>query len=193
MIPTIPNDAGPTGNGALFYVMGPSGAGKDTLLNHARSHLAPSAPVVFAHRYITRPANAGGENHVALSHEEFALRERHGCFCMTWDSHDQRYGVGIEVLAWRERGLSVVVNGSRGWLAEAARRFPDLVPVAVTVDIGALRARLERRGRETPGQIEERLSRAAAFDVRHPALVTIDNSGAMETAGAALVQLLAGS
>lgn len=176
--------------GRLFYVMGPSGAGKDTLIAHARARLPADAPVVFAHRYITRPADAGGENHVALSPAEFALREAHGCFCMAWGSHGHRYGIGIEVLAWRERGLSVVVNGSRGWLAEAAARFPDIVPVAITVDPGALRRRLEQRGRETAAEIEERLARAAAFRVDHPRLVSLDNSGPVEAAGEALAALL---
>ncbi len=176
--------------GRLFYVMGPSGAGKDSLLAHARSHLPADAPVAFAHRYITRAGNAGGENHVALSHDEFAVRAAHGCFCMAWDSHGHRYGIGVEVEAWRQNGLSVVVNGSREWLPTAAERFPDIIPVAVVVDPAVLRARLERRGRESAAEIEERLSRAAAFRVAHPALVHIDNSGPLEHAGAAFVRLL---
>ncbi|MFA7431923.1 MAG: phosphonate metabolism protein/1,5-bisphosphokinase (PRPP-forming) PhnN [Rhodospirillaceae bacterium] len=180
----------PLRRGRLFYVMGPSGAGKDSLLAHARAAMPDAVPVVFAHRYITRSGTAGGENHVALSPQEFALRAAHGCFCMAWDSHGHRYGIGIEVEAWRERGLSVVVNGSRAWFPTAAERFPDIIPIAVTVDPAALRTRLERRGRETSAEIEERLTRAAAFTVAHPALITIDNSGPLEVAGAAFVNVL---
>ena len=66
--------------GSLVYVMGPSGAGKDSVLGRARSLLPPAAPVVFAHRYITRPAEAGGENHVALTRDEFATRRACGLF-----------------------------------------------------------------------------------------------------------------
>ena len=44
-----------TETGQLIYVMGPSGAGKDSLLGYARERLAEQ-PLVFAHRYITRPA-----------------------------------------------------------------------------------------------------------------------------------------
>ena len=51
--------------------MGPSGAGKDSILDRARVLTLPGTPVVFAHRYITRPAGSGGENHVALSAAEF--------------------------------------------------------------------------------------------------------------------------
>jgi ribose 1,5-bisphosphokinase len=179
--------------GRLFYVMGPSGAGKDSLLAYARTTLPAEAPVVFAHRYITRSGTAGGENHIALSPQEFALRAARGCFCMAWDSHGHRYGIGIEVDAWRDRGLSVVVNGSREWFPAAAERFPEITPIAVTVDSAALRIRLERRGRETPAEIEERLARAASFTVTHPALITIDNSGPLEVAGTAFVGVLTGA
>lgn len=188
--PSVSPDAHRQGRGRLFYVMGPSGAGKDSLLGYVRDALPDGAPVAFAHRYITRPADAGGENHVALSPREFAVRAAHGCFCMAWDSHGHQYGIGVEIEDWRDRGLNVVVNGSRGWFPQAAERFPDLVPVAVRVDPAILRQRLERRGRETPAEIEERLSRAAAFDVVHPALVTIDNSGPLEVGGTALLRLL---
>ena len=64
--------------GSLVYVMGPSGAGKDSVLGRARVLLPPKAPVVFAHRYITRPADIGGENHVAVTRAEFAMRRAYG-------------------------------------------------------------------------------------------------------------------
>lgn len=173
----------------LIYVIGPSGAGKDSLIAYARQRLERRR-VAFAHRYVTRPADAGGENHVALSEAEFAVRQDAGCFAMAWASHGLHYGVGVEIEAWMARGLTVVVNGSRGYLPQAARDFPQLVPVLVQVDPAALRQRLVQRGRETPEQIEERLAGAAAFRVDHPQLVTIDNSGALDDAGERLVALL---
>jgi ribose 1,5-bisphosphokinase len=66
----------------LFYVMGPSGAGKDSVLRGARAQLEPADRIVFAHRYITR-APEPSENHIALSPEEFALRDEAGLFAMT--------------------------------------------------------------------------------------------------------------
>ena len=82
--------------GPLVYVMGPSGAGKDSVLGRARAMLSIDLPVVFAHRYITRPVDAGGENHVALSHAEFALRRAHGLFAFHWQAHGNDYGIGLE-------------------------------------------------------------------------------------------------
>ncbi|HEY3597757.1 MAG TPA: phosphonate metabolism protein/1,5-bisphosphokinase (PRPP-forming) PhnN, partial [Paraburkholderia sp.] len=81
--------------GRLIYVMGPSGAGKDTLLHFARDHVA-GAPVVFAHRYITR-STGSGENHIALSIDEFEARSALGLFALEWSSHALRYGIGIEL------------------------------------------------------------------------------------------------
>lgn len=167
----------------LYYVIGPSGAGKDSVLNWLRANVPPNAPLVFAHRYVTRAADAGGENHVALSEREFVLRRDAGLFCLHWESHGLHYGLGLELLAWMERGFAVVMNGSREYLAQASARLPSLVPVSITVHPDILRARLLARGRETADQIEARLERARAFSVRHPRLFALENNGLLEQAG----------
>lgn len=175
---------------ALFYLMGPSGAGKDSLIARCRETLPHRAPIVFAHRYITRPVDAGGENHIALTPQEFSLREDHNVFCLKWDSHGLRYGIGTEVRDWLAAGLSVVVNGSRAYLDQATACFPALIPVQITVRTDVLRERLERRGRETADEIEGRLKRAEAFTVSHPRLISIDNSGPLDHGTAALMTAL---
>ena len=77
----------------LIYLMGPSGAGKDSLLAALRAD-ADRAPLV-AHRYITRPADAGCENHIALSEPEFLRRRAKGLFALDWQAHQQRYGAQL--------------------------------------------------------------------------------------------------
>ncbi|MGJ3242400.1 MAG: phosphonate metabolism protein/1,5-bisphosphokinase (PRPP-forming) PhnN [Opitutales bacterium] len=176
--------------GTLVYVVGPSGAGKDSVMRHARQRCPGDWPVLFAHRYITRPVDPDGENHVVLSRQEFCLRRDLGLFCLHWESHDNAYGIGLEVEAWLERGLVVVMNGSRGYLDTAVRRFPGLVPVLIRVAPATLRQRLEGRGRETPEAIDRRLERARRFTVDHPAAVHIDNSGPLDQAGTRLLALI---
>lgn len=180
-----------TDGSGLFYVMGPSGSGKDSLLRALRERLDPADPVVIAHRYITRAADAN-EASVALSTEEFTRRVVHGCLAMHWQSHGLHYGIGTEIEQWLARGLKVVVNGSREYLPAAAARYPSLCAVHVRVKPDVLATRLRQRGRETEAAIARRLERATqAFDV--PAgcrLVEIDNSGALEDSAARFVDLV---
>lgn len=178
-------------NSQLFYVVGASGAGKDTLCDRAREALSGRVPLHFAHRYITRDARAGGENHVALSHGEFCDRRRHGLFAMDWEGHGNRYGIGIEVDFWLRSGVSVVVNASRGYLDEAILRYPEMVVVQVEVSQEVQRERLLARGRETPMEIDERLRRTEALPpICHPTLCRLSNDGAIDVAVCRFVWLL---
>jgi len=178
------------GNG-LFYLMGPSGSGKDSLLRALREQLGPEDRVVVAHRYITRAADAN-EASVALSADEFARRQALGCLALHWHSHGLRYGIGVEIEDWLARGLKVIVNGSREYLPNAVARYPGLCAIHVSVKPEALAARLRQRGRESEDAIAARLARAGqGFEV--PAgcnLVEIDNSGALGDSAASLARLV---
>lgn len=174
----------------LIYVVGPSGSGKDSLLRYAREKLADDPGVVFAHRYITRAADAGGENHVALPAAEFASRQRNRLFALAWHSHGHAYGIGIEINQWLAKGATVVVNGSREYLAEASRNFPELLAVNIAVPGEVLRERLLARGREDALSIEQRLERHRRMQNRSPSGHVITNDGPLERAGEALVALL---
>jgi ribose 1,5-bisphosphokinase len=173
----------------IVYIMGPSGAGKDTLLRYARERLADEN-VAFAHRYITRPPVAGDENYIALTDAEFRVRKAHGLFAMDWQAHDLRYGIGCEIEVWRRAGLAVVISGSRQHFEASLMTAKDVVPVVITCAPEILAHRLAQRGRESEDAIAERLRRNPARALAHPALVTLDNSGAVEVAGERLVALL---
>jgi len=180
-----------TGNG-LFYLIGASGSGKDSVMRYTRQTLAGKGKVIFAHRYITRAQDPIGEAHVPLSEEEFEQRLQAGCFVMHWDSHGYRYGLGVEIEQWLELGLKVVVNGSRAYLAEAQQRYSQLQTVLIRVSPQRLRERLMQRGRESGDEIDQRLQRADDFDVQAGSLRMhiIDNNGALEQAGTQLSELL---
>ena len=176
----------------LFYVIGASGSGKDSLMNYARNNMPDDAPVLFAHRYITRPADAGGENHVALSTREFERRKELGCYAMHWFSHETHYGIGKEINTWLSHDLDVVVNGSRGFLQEATELFPNLVPVLISVDPVILSDRLYARGRESSDQIRKRLIQAIELekDVKHNQLLKIENNSSISEAGNQLLNAI---
>lgn len=174
--------------GQLYYVMGPSGAGKDSVLAWVREH-GVTYGVLCAHRYITRPAHAGGENHVALSEEEFSQRERRGLFALTWEAHGLHYGIGNEVGHWLAHGADVLVNGSRGAFELACERFPALRPVLITASTQAIAKRLASRGRESEEAIAARLARVDAYAVPDGSMV-IQNDGCLADAGATLLQAI---
>ncbi|NOI25040.1 ribose 1,5-bisphosphokinase [Vibrio mediterranei] len=174
-------DASTKRKGKLYYVIGPSGAGKDTLIDAIRADHPED--IIVAHRYITRPFGAGGENHVAVSEQEYLSRQQKGLFAMSWQAHGLCYGVGLEVKAWLDKGFSVLLNGSRAELAQAQQCFgSDLVPVVVNVELDVLRTRLQNRGRESREEIERRLQRATEFTLsKQEGFYPIDNSGDVQS------------
>ena len=52
--------------GVFVAVVGPSGAGKDTLIDYARAHLAGEPDYEFVRRVITRPNDGSSEDHDTL-------------------------------------------------------------------------------------------------------------------------------
>ncbi|MDR1125365.1 MAG: phosphonate metabolism protein/1,5-bisphosphokinase (PRPP-forming) PhnN [Deltaproteobacteria bacterium] len=183
-------------DGILLYVMGPSGAGKDSLIRQARQDLEGGRPAGrrarFARRYITRFSGCAGEEHYPVSPAGFAALKSAGEFCMDWQSHGLCYGIGREVEEWLRQGDLVVVNGSRAYLPQAEKLFPCLAPVLVRARAEVLRQRLESRGRESAAEIEERLSLAAWAQESGRAVIEIDNSASLEEARREFRRVLAG-
>lgn len=172
----------------LFYIIGASGVGKDALMQYARTAINGAHPIIFAHRYITRPADAGGENHIYLTPEEFASRRDKGLFALYWESHGNHYGIGAEIDQWMDRGFDVAINGSRQYLSEALQRYTVLQPILIEADPEVIRRRLEGRGRETREEVQRRLIRQAG--TRAEDAIVIRNDGPLEDAGNQLVTTL---
>ena len=168
-------------DGRLIYLVGASGAGKDSVLARLRVLARPTDRVLVAHRYITRPADAGGENHVALTVDEFLQRRQAGCFVLHWESHGLHYGIGREVQLWLAQGLSVIVNGSRAHAATLDTICPQAEVVEVTASEAAIRARLLARRREDGAAVEARLARNRAL-ADCSAVFRIMNEGSLDEA-----------
>ncbi len=174
----------------LFYVIGASGAGKDTLMNYVRTHINGSEQVAFAHRYITRPPFTGNENHVYLSTDEFLLRINAGLFALHWESHNQHYGIGLEINAWLEKGFNVIVNGSRQYLPIAQQLYPAMKVILIDAKPEIIAERLASRGRESTADIEKRMARTAEIDTDLKNCVKIQNNGSIEEAGNELLNII---
>ena len=180
----------PIGPGAFVPVVGPSGAGKDSLLSIARRHFEGCQDVHFARRVITRPCDPASEAHDTLTEAGFEAAQAEGAFALSWRSHGLRYGIPRAVDDIVAGGGVVVANVSRGVLAEIARRYARTVPVFVTVASEVLAGRLAARGRESPQDIAARIARNEDYASLDADCVVIDNSGSLEDAGARLVAVL---
>jgi ribose 1,5-bisphosphokinase len=175
--------------GTLFYVVGASGVGKDTLLNFVKNKITAEEKVLFANRYITRDAFSGGENHVELSKTDFIIRKESGLFALDWESHGNFYGIGIEVLNWLEAGFNVVINGSREYLPTAKSKIPLLIDILIDADPSIIEARLSHRNRETQEEIKKRILRnlnIQKLDYDHVVL----NNGNIEEAGKEFLKII---
>lgn len=146
----------------LVAVVGPSGAGKDTLMGLARARLDGDARFRFVRRSITRPAEAGGEAHHAIDAAAFAAARAGGGFALWWEAHGLSYGIPRDIEADLAARRVVVANLSRGVLAEAAARY-RLRVLNITAPAGVLAMRLAARGREAAKDIAARLAREASL------------------------------
>ncbi|HTI84328.1 MAG TPA: phosphonate metabolism protein/1,5-bisphosphokinase (PRPP-forming) PhnN [Acetobacteraceae bacterium] len=136
----------------LVLVVGPSGAGKDTLLDIAKQVLAHDRRFHFVRRVITRAADAGGEAHEAVTEAEFARRD----FALHWQAHGLRYGIPADAIDDRR---VAVANVSRTVVIEAVQRFAARV-IEITAPPDVLAARLGARGREAAADVAIRLARS---------------------------------
>lgn len=169
--------------GKLIYLMGPSGSGKDSLIEAVRSHLAGRRCEVMR-RVITRSAEAVGEDAVGVSREAFESLKAQGAFALDWQANGLAYGITVQLDDWLRAGRNVLVNGSRGHLNQARERYPDLLAIMLRVDTRVLQQRLQARGRETPDEVCARLARNELFldsvdALRAEGVQMLDNSAAL--------------
>ena len=146
----------------LIAVVGPSGAGKDTLMSGARAVIAQDTRFRFVRRAITRPAEAGGEDHEALSESSFTARRAAGGFALSWEAHGLRYGIPRDIEEDIAARRVVIANLSRAVLQEASARY-RLRVLNITAPMEVLAARLAARGRESLADIAARLAREVAL------------------------------
>lgn len=176
--------------GRLIYLMGPSGSGKDSLIEASRLRLQAGG-IEVSTRVITRSAEAKGEEAISVSVEEFARLRASGALALDWQANGLAYGIPVQIDLWLAQCRHVLVNGSRAYLEQARGRYPDLLAIRLDVDPAVLRHRLLTRGREPIEQIEERMARGHRLqDVPASLVRTLDNSGSLNDAVEGLFRIL---
>lgn len=168
--------------GAFVCIVGPSGAGKDSLLSHARKLLADDPAMVFPRRLVTRAGNAS-EDHDTITREAFDAGVRDGSFSLHWEAHGLGYALPMAVREAVEAGKVVVCNVSRAVIPDVMERFARVYVVLITAPPAVVMERLRQRGRETGASIAARMERSRHLSaVLNPDL-TIMNTGPVEIGG----------
>ena len=178
------------GPGRLVLVVGPSGAGKDTLLGLAKAAIAGDRNVVFPRRVVTREASQAEDNE-QLSPEAFRQAVARGEFAMHWEAHGHHYGLSRAIEDDVCEGRTVVVNVSRTVVDALRRAYADVVVIGVTAPPEILAERLAIRARGSDGKIEQRLGRAV--DETGAPDFTIHNVGIAQEHAERLVRIVKGA
>jgi ribose 1,5-bisphosphokinase len=176
------------GPGRVVLLVGPSGAGKDAVLQEARCRLASRKQFAFARRVVTREPD-GAEDHDCVSASEFSARLGQGRFALNWQAHGLHYGIPVEIDETVRRGGCVVLNASRTIVAGARARYRNVAVVLIDAPAELRADRLAKRRREHGPDLTARLARATGFKPTDADLI-IENAGALTVAAGAFVDWL---
>jgi ribose 1,5-bisphosphokinase len=176
------------GPGRLILVVGPSGAGKDTLLKLAQAACADDTCIVFPRRLVTREASPFEDNE-QISPELFHQARAHGDFAVHWEAHGHCYALPGSIDGDLRAGRTVVANVSRGVVDAMRRIYADVTVVSITAPPEILAQRLAARARSSDGQLGDRLRRAVDGVAAAPD-VTIINVSSAEHHARELVRII---
>lgn len=156
-------------------------------MNAARLALANEPRFGFVQRVITRPAEAGGEDHIPMRREDFLVAAERGAFALHWQAHGLEYGIPAALHGEVTAGRVMIVNLSRREIPLAEQVFDRLVVIEITAPVAVLAARLAARGRESETDIAARLAREAPLVVARARHRVIENAGSVADAAARLI------
>ena len=178
------------GPGRVILVVGPSGAGKDTLIGLPRAACADDRGIVFPRRVVTREATAFEDNE-QVSFDVFRQARGRGEFAIHWEAHGHCYALPRAIDDDIRAGRTVVANVSRTVIEAMRRGYADVTVVSISAPPEILAERLAARARSSDGKITDRLSRAVDDAAAAPD-VTIANVGSVEDHASQLIRIIRG-
>jgi guanylate kinase len=146
--------------GLLFVVSGPSGAGKDTLLEALRARRPDLRYSVSATTRAPRPEERDGEHYFFLSREEFE-RRRSGGGLLEWREYNGNlYGTPRDYVEQTlAKGDDLIVKPEVNGALAVKAAYPDAVLIFLVPDgFASLRSRLLARGTDSGSEIDSRLA-----------------------------------
>lgn len=176
------------GSGRFVLVVGPSGAGKDTVIAGAKAACGRDPTIIFPRRVVTRPIT-DAEDHDSLSDSSFDCAVKNNMFAFWWQAHGLKYGIPQSTGNDIRAGRTVVCNVSRGIVAAVQARYARVDAVLVIAPPDIISARLTGRSRQTDGPLTQRIERNASFKDFRPDYV-IENIGTADTAVKTLLDMI---
>jgi guanylate kinase len=148
--------------GRLIVVSGPSGAGKDTLIQAALEAIPELTLIASATTRSPREGEVDGKDHVFLSRTEFERWIEEDRFLEWAEYSGNLYGTpkqSVEELL--DSGRSVILRIELQGARQVKERRPDAVMVFVRApSLEETRRRLEGRATETSESLESRMATA---------------------------------
>jgi guanylate kinase len=147
------------GPGLLFVVSGPSGAGKDTLVEALRGRMQRLRYSVSATTREPRPGERDGEAYFFVSRPEFERRIATNAFLEYREYNGELYGTPRDFVEQTlTEGYDLVMKPEVNGALSIKSAFPDAVLIFLLPDkFSHLRARLLERRTETNEEIARRL------------------------------------
>ena len=171
--------------GKLFVVMGPSGAGKTTLVDAVLERRGQECKLTMVTPYTTRaprPGEVHGQHFNFLTNQEFEQKIHEGFFLEWSGSYNAYYGTSAEGVAHkRSQGWSVVLVIDRAGAVQVKKQlFEAYVILIVPPSFEILQQRLQGRCTDCQETIAFRLERALeelGEEFKHPiASCVVENS-----------------
>jgi ribose 1,5-bisphosphokinase len=177
------------GPGTLVLVVGPSGAGKDTLIGLMRALGAGQSSIVFPRRIVTRAASTH-EDHDCMSGADFAKAAQAGAFALSWQAHGLSYAIPATIYSDLQRGAAAVCNVSRSVIVDARAQYASCAVVLVTAPRDVLLARVAQRNRPSDGDVARRVDRVAPTSEDIQPDIVIENVGDPATGATQLLNFV---
>ena len=177
--------------GKLFFIVGNSGSGKDSLVQEVIDMYPPTEKEIkIPVRVITRPPSPETEDYESIDDATFLKWDKEEKFALTWFIYGLHYGIRTEIFEWLELGHPVIINVSRKIIESARKRFKNLKVIFVHVPFEITAARIKDRGREDKEAMQARLERARKNQNLPSADFVVDNSGDLKIAAKTMLDYI---
>ena len=183
------------GSGLAFVVTGPSGAGKNSVIDRA---MAVLPGLVYSVSYTSRPrrpTEVTGEDYVFVSQEQFVQRIEDGDFLEHVTYLDDHYGTSRSQLeGFISDGLDVILNievkGAKTLQGKDMGRTKVLYIFLTPSSTEELESRLRKRNTEDNPKIERRLEVAKREMLELPCFDFLIINDDLDTAVQELVSII---